>query len=83
MKTPAHRIATNITLHPSIKSKAVELADRRGLNLSQLIEEILKQELANPAPSPYDPIEHAAQLERSVTQSKQSQGKSKSAHTSA
>jgi len=54
------REKTNITLHPVVKSGAIELAKSQGRSLSELIERLLEDEIreseprvAEPAPS-YD-----------------------------
>jgi hypothetical protein len=39
------REKTNLTLHPSVKEAALELADSQGRSLSELVERLLEREV--------------------------------------
>ena len=44
-----------ISMHRHLRLRAEEVAGRRGLSFSEHLEELVKQDLAHPTPSPYDP----------------------------
>lgn len=48
------REKTNLTLHPSIKAAAINLAACQGRSLSELVERLLERELEKSVPPTYD-----------------------------
>jgi len=53
------REKTNLTLHPSVKKAALELADSQGRSLSELVERLLEREVERGHPTRSDGIQES------------------------
>lgn len=53
------REKTNLTLHPSVKKAALELAESQGRSLSELVERLLEREVERDHPAHSDNIQES------------------------
>jgi len=54
------RAKTNITLHPTVKAQALDLAKSQGRSLSELVERLLEKEVGKQTSSHYDAVVQVA-----------------------
>ena len=72
------REETNLTLHPSVKKAALELAESQGRSLSELVERLLEREVERGQPTRSDGIhEHPEVASRPTGKAGQRRGSKK------